>query len=36
MNPEKAVRFMAEMFNTGHANLWDSYLSGAFKKYLPA
>lgn len=34
-NPEKAVRWMIQMYKQGKLNLWVSYSSGAYKKYLP-
>lgn len=33
-NPDKAVRFMVKMYKAGKLNLWSSYSSGAFIKYL--
>lgn len=33
-NPEACVRWMAKLFKAGKANLWSSYQSGAYKKYL--
>lgn len=34
-NPEKVVRWMIKMALEGHLNLWVSYTSGAYKKYMP-
>lgn len=34
-NPEKVVRWMIHMMKAGKLNLWVSYTSGDFKKYLP-
>lgn len=31
-NPDKAVRFMAQMCKAGKLNLWVAYKSGAYKK----
>lgn len=33
-NPQKAVQFMIDMFKAGKLDLWVSYSSGAYKKYL--
>lgn len=33
-HPEECVRWMARLFKAGKANLWASYTSGAYKKYL--
>lgn len=33
-NPEACVRWMAKLFKNGKANLWSSYQSGVYKKYL--
>ena len=34
-NPDKAVRWMIQMYKQGNLKLWVSYTSGAYKKYLP-
>lgn len=34
-NPEKAVRFMINMYKAGKLRLWVSYSSGAYLKYMP-
>lgn len=34
-NPEKCVRFMVKMMKAGKLNLWSSYKSGAYLKYMP-
>ncbi len=34
-NPDKAVRWMITMFKQGKLNLWVSYSSGAYLKYMP-
>lgn len=34
-NPDKAVTWMIQMYKQGHLNLWVSYSSGAYKKYMP-
>lgn len=34
-NPEKAVRWMVTLYKQGKLNLWVSYSSGAYKKYMP-
>ncbi len=33
-NPDKAVIYMINMFKIGHLDLWVSYSSGAYRKYL--
>lgn len=33
-NPDKAVRWMVEMYKAGKLGLWVSYSSGAYKKWL--
>lgn len=33
-NPDKAVRWMIQMYKQGLLKLWVSYSSGAYKKYL--
>lgn len=33
-NPDKAVRFMVQMFKAGKLNLWSAYKGGAYLKYL--
>lgn len=33
-NPEKCVRWMARLFKAGKADLWSSYKSGAYKRFL--
>jgi hypothetical protein len=33
-NPEACVRWMARLFKAGKQNLWASYTSGAYKRYL--
>lgn len=34
-HPEDAVRFMIRMYKAGKLNMWVSYSSGAYEKYLP-
>lgn len=34
-NPEACVRWTARLFKAGQMSLWDSYKSGAYKKFLP-
>lgn len=34
-NPDAAVRWMARLFKAGQKHLWSSYVSGAYKAYLP-
>ena len=34
-NPEACVKWMAKLFMEGQQKLWDSYLSGAYLKYMP-
>lgn len=34
-NPDKVVRWMARLFKAGKMNLWSSFVSGAYEKYLP-
>lgn len=34
-NPDKAVKWMIEMYRQGHLNLWVSYSSKAYLKYMP-
>ena len=34
-NPKTCIEWMARMFGYGKMNLWASYTSGAYKKYLP-
>lgn len=34
-HPEKAVQYMITMLKAGKINLWDSYVSGAYLKYMP-
>jgi hypothetical protein len=33
-NPDKAVKWMIQMYKQGQLKLWVSYSSGAYKKYL--
>lgn len=34
-HPDKAVRYMIDMFKAGELSQWVSYSSGAYEKYLP-
>lgn len=34
-NPDKMVKWMCAMFKQGKLNLWVSYSSGAYKRYMP-
>ncbi len=34
-NPDKAVKWMIQMYNQGLLKLWVAYSSGAYKKFLP-
>lgn len=34
-NPDKAVRWMIQMFKQGKLTMWVSFTSGAYKKFMP-
>jgi len=34
-HPDKAVRYMIKMMKAGKLDLWVSYSSGAYNKYMP-
>lgn len=34
-HPEKAVRFMIDMWRAGNIHLWIAWLNGSYKQYLP-
>ncbi len=35
-NPKACIEWMINLFKQGKMNLWMSYTSGAYKRYLPA